>query len=251
MEVLNDLYDIKNLKKEINEIKNHIIKEEIKPYSQNIYEYDFIFSIGSACQCATMLKKANLRKYSGPFDWVSGGSIYNRLYIVENEFDNFFIKNDLILKKYKNNKNVDIIFYKNKRTYLEHIHDFNMSNNFNIEYTDVYYKYMRRINRVQEYLKSNKVLMIYMIHPFYEKGLLNTNRIIESVQNIRKKYNNKNIDLLITRHYNFKRNVITHNKIGECLDIYTLSYNLDNNIYKPVNTIQTLQILKQYKIKEH
>ena len=52
-------------------------------------KYDCIFSLGSACFCAEMLTKSNLRVFSSPFDWLNGGSFSQRMEFIYTNFENF------------------------------------------------------------------------------------------------------------------------------------------------------------------
>jgi hypothetical protein len=83
------------------------IYKQTKKISSNIHEsplakktYDFIFSLGENCLCASRLKASLLREYSCPFDWVSGTTNFGqRIYIILNEFSGYFEKDKLELRE--------------------------------------------------------------------------------------------------------------------------------------------------------
>ena len=60
-------------------------------------EYDFIFSIGEACSCTSVLRNSGLQFESYPLDWIWGGNIELRTMFLINNFDGFFNKDSLKL----------------------------------------------------------------------------------------------------------------------------------------------------------
>ena len=73
-----------------------------KILDNNVYEYDFIFSIGENCFCADILNKNKLRITSSPFDWLTPNRDYSKtnmisnLQIINNKFKDFLIKDNFI-----------------------------------------------------------------------------------------------------------------------------------------------------------
>jgi len=55
-----------------------------KILDNNVYEYDFIFSIGENCFCADILNKNNLRTTSSPFDWLTPNRDYSKTNMISN-----------------------------------------------------------------------------------------------------------------------------------------------------------------------
>lgn len=99
-----------------------------KILDNNVYEYDFIFSIGENCFCADILNKNNLRTTSSPFDWLTPNRDYSKtnmisnLQIINNKFKDFLIKDNFI---YIGDSVKDgIKMYLNNNTNLFYNHDF-------------------------------------------------------------------------------------------------------------------------------
>ena len=212
--------------------------------NNDIYEYDFIFSVGNNCYTANILETLKIKKYSSPFDWLYGVTIYDNLDIIINKFNRFIDYDDLILSSQKPNS----FTYKNKYNKLFFMHDFKSNKIDNAEYLLVKEKYERRINRTLNYLTNNKVLMVHIVRA---KTFINLNDILNKINEIRKVYKNDNIDLLFIQHYPFKvKNRIIFTSINDTIHLYTLDNTPkgDTPFWKG-DIENTTKILKKYRLK--
>lgn len=120
-----------------------------KILDNNVYEYDFIFSIGENCFCADILNKNKLRITSSPFDWLTPNrdyckeNIISNLNIINNKFKDFLRKDDFIYLGDEKESGVKI--YLNNNTNLFYNHDFFIDNKFEDDYIKMKETYQRRI----------------------------------------------------------------------------------------------------------
>ena len=269
-DILINISEISKIKEELNNIKSR--KDNITELSlfcntsnkildNNIYEYDFIFSIGENCFCADILNKNNLRTVSSPFDWLTPNREYSKinmisnLQIINNKFKDFLIKDNFI---YLGDSVKDgVKMYLNNNAKLFHNHDFFIENKFEDEYIKVKDTYSKRIERLLNELKSDKkILMVYIEHYKLYNNDFYINELIDLLDAIRKTYNNENIDLLYMRHEFFCNDItfkIIDNKIhlyilDNSFD-YTRSYDKGYTPYWTGNAWATSKILNRYKLK--
>ncbi|WP_297299047.1 DUF1796 family putative cysteine peptidase [uncultured Brachyspira sp.] len=244
--------NINGLNNKVNTLNNSINAPNNinKLLDDKVYEYDFIFSIGDNCFPAEILRdsRLKLRKSSSPLDWVYGGNIYKRLEIVNNKFNRFMEFEDLF---FSHIKGISFI-YRNKYTGLSFPHEFKSDKINNDEYLLVKEKYERRINRTLDYLYNSKILMVYT-GARDEKAheiLLDTNKIINMMNDIRKNYNNNNIDLLYIQHYPYKdKHLISFKNINNTIHLY--SYNNSRKENERIwigNTENTIKVLRRYRL---
>lgn len=157
-------------------------------------KYDFVFSMGEACFVADCLKLRNLRKYSGPFDWMYASDFETRFKIFINEFEDYFNKSDLQLI----DKNETVAVYKNIRTGLIYNHDFRANQPFDTEYQLVYDKYARRIKRLIDCAKSGgRILICYC--EMRTASYVDTASLFQLLDYANMHFSN-NIDLAYFRH---------------------------------------------------
>lgn len=131
-------------------------------------KYDLILPLGENCSCAEILKKAELRKFSLPFDWSgleygnkdSSGGLCTKCELIFNDCSNLFNLEDLeILKDRDDGKHLFVV---NKKTGLRYMHDFDREIPLETQYNNVFFKYKRRIERLYEKLnKSKSILIVY------------------------------------------------------------------------------------------
>lgn len=160
---------------------------------QNKKRYDYVISLGAACFVPDVLKNLNLRKFSGPFDWMYGSDVVCRLNIVLNSFQDYFNQSDLVYVG-ENPDNGKLI-YKNLRTGIVYNHDF-PHGNLSETYPDVAEKYTRRTNRVLKYMNSRcQILFVYS--ELAQTG--NTKQICDIVNQINMRFP-ADIDLLYVNH---------------------------------------------------
>ncbi|MCL2749157.1 MAG: papain-like cysteine peptidase [Alphaproteobacteria bacterium] len=174
----------KQTRKKIQSLNLHdLLRKKIK--------YDLIFSLGEACFVPDCLKINNLRKYSGPFDWMYGSTFQKRMEIFINRFYGYFDKADL--KYDKLNPDNSKAIYINQRTGLVYNHDFDPDVPFDIEYKNINEKYQRRIKRIFDILKNGgQVLVVYaeMRGPD-DKKFSSVKEVIELIDKANKEYGNK------------------------------------------------------------
>ena len=94
-------------------------------YQINPKAYDLYMSLGENCLPATTLKQVNLRKFSGPFDWIAKSDFSDRVLQIESEFTNALNYEDLVFdldRKTDNRHNACSV--KNSRTGYMYPHDF-------------------------------------------------------------------------------------------------------------------------------
>ena len=232
-----------------------------KILDNNVYEYDFIFSIGENCFCADILNKNKLRITSSPFDWLTPNrdyckeNIISNLNIINNKFKDFLRKDDFIYLG--DAKESGVKMYLNNNTNLFYNHDFFIDNKFEDDYIKMKETYQRRIERLLTELESDKKnLMVYIEYYRLHNNYFNINELIDLLDAIRKTYNNENIDLLYIRH-EFYCNDITFKIIDNKIHLYILDNSFDytksyDKGYTPHwtgNAWATSEILNRYKLK--
>ena len=232
-----------------------------KILDNNVYEYDFIFSIGENCFCADILNKNKLRITSSPFDWLTPNRDYSKtnmisnLQIINNKFKDFLIKDNFIYLG--DTKESGVKIYLNNNTNLFYNHDFFIDNKFEDDYIKMKETYLKRIERLLNELKSDKkILMVYIEYYRLHNNYFNINELIDLLNAIRKTYNNENIDLLYIRH-EFYCNDITFKIIDNKIHLYILDNSFDytksyDKGYTPHwtgNAWATSEILNRYKLK--
>lgn len=158
--------------------------------------YDFIFSLGAACSCTSMLRMCGLQKASYPFDWLFGSNFSKRIDILLNNFENFFEKNLLEYSYQEVNANCNA--YHNTLTDITFNHDFNINKDFDSEFKRNKEKYTRRIKRLYKNIKNAKsILIVYIQTPTTNQGPPpNDNEIISKREKILNRFKNKKIDIL-------------------------------------------------------
>ncbi|TXJ39578.1 DUF1796 family putative cysteine peptidase [Brachyspira aalborgi] len=268
--ILINISEINEIKQELNNIKSQkdnttrlyqFCNNSNKMLDNNIYEYDFIFSIGENCFCADILNKNNLRTTSSPFDWLTPNRDYSKtnmisnLQIINNKFKDFLIKDNFI---YIGDSVKDgVKMYLNNNAKLFHNHDFFIGNEFEEDYIKIKDTYLKRIERLLNELKSDKkILMAYIEHYKLYNNDFYINELIDLLNAIRKTYNNENIDLLYIRH-EFYCNDITFKIIDNKIHLYILDNSFDytksyDKGYTPHwtgNAWATSEILNRYKLK--
>ena len=269
-DILINISYINEIKQELNNIKSQkdnttglyeFCNSSNKMSDNNIYEYDFIFSIGENCFCADILNKNNLRTTSSPFDWLTPNRDYSKtnmisnLQIINNKFKDFLIKDNFI---YIGDSVKDgVKMYLNNNVKLFHNHDFFIGNEFEEDYIKMKDTYSKRIERLLNELKSDKkILMVYIEHYKLYNNDFDINELIDLLDAIRKTYNNENIDLLYMRHEFFCSD-ITFKIIDNKIHLYILDNSFDyaksyDNGYTPYwigNAWETSKILSRYKLK--
>ena len=239
-DILINISEINEIKQELNNIKSQkdnttrlyqFCNNSNKMLDNNIYEYDFIFSIGENCFCANILNKNNLRTTSSPFDWLTPNRDYSKtnmisnLQIINDKFKDFLIKDNFIY--IGDSVKYGVKIYLNNNAKLFHNHDFFIGNEFEEDYIKMKDTYLKRIERLLNELKSDKkILMAYIEHYKLYNNDFYINELIDLLDAIRKTYNNENIDLLYIRH-EFFCNDITFKIIDNKIHLYILDNSFD------------------------
>lgn len=122
--------------------------------------YDCVFSLGEACFIAIGMKHSNIRKFSGPFDWMYGATFQTRCEMLCNKFENYMNEQDFEFLYYR--ENYTMCAYKNKFTQMVFNHDFYARFPFKYQFPAIKEKYQRRINRLIKKIENGKnILIIY------------------------------------------------------------------------------------------
>ena len=143
----------------------------------------YAISLGLDCAMAGMLDECKVRTVSLPFDWLDGADVETRLNLIQNDFADFFNKEDLEQIVFQDDPQRDKDRYKNKRTGLNFHHDFVKGKNFNDDFIEVDKKYKRRIKNFNTIIKRGGV--IYFV--LDRKGNIIINNI-KSFADVMKQY---------------------------------------------------------------
>lgn len=215
-------------------------------------KYNIIYSLGTDCACALYLKESNLRKISGPFDWLTGVGFEERINLILNDFENFINIEDFIKmpKTAKDNENEKLNdFYKNTKTNFLFLHDFPKEIPLENSFKKVKEKYNRRITRFFKLIKKDNVLLVFFAHYSVDDN----NKIIDLCNKVINKFNKK-IDFAIITHDPSK-------KLGEIKEevlsknikkysLYTIEVDENNNPTTIGNHNDCIKIFKKFKIKK-
>ncbi len=146
--------------------RNILLYGHLKDFLIRQKRYDCVFFLGEACFIASSLKRAGLRRFSGPFDWVADAPFEKRMELLRLGFPDFFNKEDLVplgeKVSYAAESSVPHAAYYNAHTGLRYPHDFPFHGDFNHDYIAVREKYERRCQRLVRLLRTSRnVLMVY------------------------------------------------------------------------------------------
>jgi len=215
-------------------------------------KYDFIFSLGAACSCTQMLRKAQLQFASYPLDWLFGSDLAGRVDIVISRFERFLEIDDLSYSHSERSISCDA--YHNAFNDLTFNHDFEAGKSLNETFPAVKEKYDRRIKRLFDRIDQAKsVLGVYIETP--DSGISKYTK--QDLENIHAKLKNafpdKRFDLL----YVSPDESLEHGQItipspvyGSGLDWVVTEYRYNKNdapTYAPDSHV-LLKILKNYKL---
>ena len=112
---------------------------------REIYEYKYCYSLGWYCGIAIALEYNGLRRYSGPFDWYFS-DYPSVLSMMDTDFQDFLDINNLQVESHRKEAFDDVKYG------FRYVHD--VKHDFDSEYTEIYEKYQRRINRFREAIKQ-------------------------------------------------------------------------------------------------
>lgn len=172
-------------------MKNDILKNE----------YDFIFSLGAACSCTSILRQIGVQFESYPLDWLYGGGLEIRTELLINNFKDFINLEDLKpVGQRLNPEPCDI--YANMKNKIVFNHDFPLNGNLEKDYFEIKEKYDRIITRLFKNIEnSNKICIVYIETPNTKPEKSHKlKRIIKSCyKKIANRWSDKQIDMVYLR----------------------------------------------------
>lgn len=158
-------------------------------------KFDFVCSLGAACLCAESLRDAGLRLSSGPFDWVSGGTLADRVGLVVRDFDGWFEADDLEPIGDPNHFGHD--GYRNRRTGFSYPHDFTSGVPFAEDYPSVREKYSRRVARFLDCVRtSHRVLFVWIADALLDTAL-SDGEVVAALSDLRRRFPETGIEMLV------------------------------------------------------
>lgn len=166
----------------------------------NKHNPELYISLGNNCISAIILSLLELRTFSFPFDWISGGPLDKNLDFILNEFKDFLNHQDLTYPKeqVKDSKHLRV---HNDRTDTFFVHDF--VNDSLPEFHSVKEKYDRRCNRLLRSCASKRVLFLYTESNLdsidYKKS---AEKILKKLNLVKDKIQAKEVKLILLRSSN-------------------------------------------------
>lgn len=109
--------------------------------------FDNYISLGGNCFVAASMFKYGFRSFSGPFDWWKSNFIEGVIPLLETDFHEFMLYENLKVSEGSGEKVFDDLKYK-----INYNHDVKKS--LIKEYNDIYVKYQRRIERFRAEIKK-------------------------------------------------------------------------------------------------
>ncbi|WP_428060815.1 DUF1796 family putative cysteine peptidase [Candidatus Avelusimicrobium stercoris] len=125
----------------------------------NLNTYDVIYSLGNNCATAEYLRKYNLRKYAGPFDWITSPLKGAPFVCILDHFADFLNFTFLQINPVSNHKASNLVCQHKQTGYL-FFHDFFVNQPLMSQIQPVLDKYQRRVSRFENDLKSNKNILL-------------------------------------------------------------------------------------------
>ncbi|MCA0993869.1 DUF1796 family putative cysteine peptidase [Guptibacillus hwajinpoensis] len=131
--------------------------------------YDLIVSLGSSCSPAAHLRRNHLRKFSMPFDWIVTPNLPDVGRVIQNQFQNFMLLENLRLQDGQANFLDDTESIQTSKAYFVQdiqnnmlsVHDFPVHSDLSVTYPAYRQKLDRRIERFLLHLQhSSSVLFI-------------------------------------------------------------------------------------------
>ncbi|MBR4126196.1 MAG: hypothetical protein IKR09_01295 [Alphaproteobacteria bacterium] len=138
------------------------IRSKEDAFFQNTF--DIVISLGEDCGCASYLQEHQLRKFSGPFDWLTKASFNTRIECICNDFSEFLQKENMKIIPKNPSKTTDEKhdYYDDEKTDFYFYHDFDAGVSFDEMYSAVKEKYDRRIKRFYQVSSyANKILFVW------------------------------------------------------------------------------------------
>lgn len=163
-----------------------------------------VVGLGGNCRVSTWLKALNLRFQAFPFDWVESEEIEGLIALINNDFDDYLLLENLTPffnyyynrvqdRIYKINLVHDFSFQGNENFSFAKHEDFKKGINcINNEYFAVYEKYKKRIQRFKDLYKNhNQIIFVRVLYIDKDSAIL-------LHKSLKKTFNNKvNIMLIV------------------------------------------------------
>lgn len=202
-------------------------------------KFTCVFSLGDRCVTSDILIKTNLRKWSGPLDWVEGLSLESRFKLLQSHFSGFLYRKNLIANKsicdqYGNMRVIDTCLG------MRFSHDF-PSGCIDDHYHYVYDKYQRRINRIYEKSKNQNCLIVYIETSIDEKDTLSI--IKRNLPKIKETLEAKSLVFLYCHATNKDVHSFEKIPISDTINLFKLTSFFDKNYSEgslPQNTIRRI-----------
>jgi len=157
--------------------------------------FDFVFSIGEDCACASYLNWHRLRVESSPFDWLTRASFATRTGLLENGFAEFLQCENMrqIPKPTEGYRDEKCDYYADDATDFYFYHDFPAGIALNASFPAVKEKYQRRISRLLGRLASSReVLMVW----WSRDKRLSDSELLDALDRLQWRYPNVRLSLL-------------------------------------------------------
>ncbi|WP_411553433.1 DUF1796 family putative cysteine peptidase [Paenibacillus lautus] len=150
-------------------------------------EFDAVFSLGHNCQVAAQLRRNNLRRTAGPWDWFNFASTREFCKVVRQQFSEFMLRENLDIY----GKSVNCYYVRDKRSSCLSFHDFRNDPTEQplYDYPAFRERLDRRIGRFNRCLNSDRKTLLVRI--------ITQKKDAETIdQVIRETYANPNVTLL-------------------------------------------------------
>lgn len=152
--------------------------------------FDNYISLGGNCFVAASMSKYGFRSFSGPFDWCKSNFIEGVIPLLETDFQDFMLYENLKVSEGSGEKIFDDLKYK-----INYNHD--VKESLKEEYNDIYEKYQRRIERFRTEIK-NPTCFIHGVRTMEE--LTSIREYEERITRVIKKYSDNEIIFVIPKH---------------------------------------------------
>lgn len=176
--------------------------EEIKE------NYNSIYSLGDLCLVALQLRQNNLRPHAGPLDWMATPFIPNLVQLLENCFEGFMEKENLVNSGYSTgvDQNTQFLCLTDMKYLIVSSHDFKASENTfsNLEtYSLVKAKFDRRIKRFLYSLENDKKILFIRTEGSFNEILKLNSALSKIVKNEYKLLviNHTPVDTLVEKNW--------------------------------------------------
>lgn len=144
-----------------------------------------VVSLGFFCSVALENERIGIRDCSLPFDWLIAGDFERVLWLIENDFKDFLLEENLYQEYY-----IDPNYYYDCESKVHFYHDFLHNIPLRNQYNSVKDKYNRRIKRFYKVISQPTLFVRYCSGGEKELNYIKKNR--EEILNILRRYNPNN-----------------------------------------------------------